>query len=431
MIRNYIDQRDTYKLVERIISRDYPDEITMLKSLVKEVVELDQFEIIGGRIWKLNPKKKTYSLIFQHGKFNKIPEHYEIEIDSQPILKKLATNHVMLSNETDFVLKELGIKLYSVIGVGDIIKLKSDKFYEYAIGFNAPEIHESFNQLLNIISGVSTNEIITIREKTFLRDQVDSSKRIRRDLEKASEIQRQLLPNHEFQFDDFDIYGLCYSSDGVGGDFFDYILREDVENQSLGIVISDAASNGLPAAVQSLFVSGAIRMGLSYATRFTDVFAKLNTLIFDTFVYERFVTLFYCEITLSENRLVLYVNAGHPGPIHYRPSIDRVRQLMPTGGLLGIMREQKFALENISMKPGDILVLFTDGITEAMDEHNEMFGEERVISAVKKYHDKSAKEMALLIIEEVEKFAAKSSHKDDKTIVVVKRKQKTNSDNNE
>jgi len=431
MIRNYIDQRDTYKLVERIISRDYPDEIIMLKSLVKEVVELDQFEIIGGRIWKLNPKNKTYSLIFQHGKFNKIPEHYEIEIEDQPILKKLASNHVMLINETDFVLKELGIKLYSVIGVGDIVKLKSGKYYEYAIGFNAPEIHESFNQLLNIISGVTTNEIITIREKLILRDQVDSTNRFRRDLEKASEIQRQLLPNHEFQFDDFDIYGLCYSSDGVGGDFFDYILREDIENQSLGIVISDAASKGLPAAVQSLFVSGAIRMGLSYATRFTDVFSKLNTLIFDTFVYERFVTLFYCEITLSENRLVLYVNAGHPGPVHYRPSIDRVHQLMPTGGLLGIMRDQKFALENISMQPGDILVLFTDGITEAMDEHDEMFGEERVISAVKKYQDKSAKDMALLIIQDVEKFSAQSKHKDDRTIVVVKRNNNNNSSDNE
>ncbi len=430
---NYIDQRDTYKLVEKLISGNYDDVISMLKSIVTDIVDMSQFDIIGGRIWELEPAKESYRLRFQYGKFNKIPEEYEIKIKEQPILKELTDKRVMLSNETDFVLKQLGIRLYSVVGVGEIIKLKSGRYYEYVIGFNAPEIHQTFFELLNIIAGVTTKEIVNLRNTLRLRREMDSTKRIRQDLAKASEIQRQLLPPHSIDFYDYDIYGFCQPSEGVSGDYFDYIVREDIEDDTLGVVISDAASKGLPAAIQSLFVSGAIKMGLSYATRISDNFNKLNTLVFDTFVYERFVTLFYCELTLSQNRLVLYVNAGHPGPIHYRPTTDTVKTLDPTGGILGILRQQKFGLENVRMQKGDIMVLYTDGITEAMNDNDEFFGEERIIEIVRKNHKRSAKDINLLILEAVQKFASDSKYTDDRTIVVIKRKtddeMKDNNDN--
>jgi len=422
--KNYIDQRDTYKLLEKLISGNYDSIIDMLKSIVKDIVDIEQFDINGGRIWELDSKKSVYRLRYQYGKFNKIPKEYEIKIEDQPVLKELTEKRVVLRDETDIVLKELGIKLYSVIGVGDIIKVKNGRVYEYAIGFNAPEIHQTFFELLNIIAGVTTKEIKNLRTKLLLQDTIDSTKRIHRDLAKASEIQRQLLPNHTMEFYDYDIFGNCQPSEGVGGDYFDFIVREDIEDDTLGIVISDAASKGLPAAIQSLFVSGAVRMGLSYATRISDIFNKFNTLIFDTFVYERFVTLFYCELTMSENRLVLYVNAGHPGPMHYKAKTGKINQLNPTGGILGIMRHQKFGLENINMDKGDILVLYTDGISEAMNENNELFGEDRIIEVIKNNIDKTSKEINLSLLEAVEKFSAKSIYTDDRTIVVVKRMEK-------
>jgi len=426
MNSNQINQRDTYKLVEKMISGDNPDVITMLKSIVSDIVDLDHFEINGGRIWELGRDSESYKLRFQHGKFNKVPDEYEIKVEDQPILKEIPNKHVMLSNETDFVLQELGIKLYSVIGVGDIVKTKTGRYYEYVIGFNAPEIHQSFFELLNIIAGVTTTEIANIKRKLQERD---DQKKIRRDLAKAAEIQRKLLPNHSYVFKDFDIYGVCLLSEGVGGDYFDYIVREDIDTDSLAIVISDSASHGLIAAVQSNFVSGAIRMGLSYTTRIVDVFNKLNTLIFDKFLYERFVTLFYCELTLSENRLVLYVNAGHPAPIHYRPQKDTIKLLKPTGGMLGILQKQKFGLENIRMQVDDVLVLYTDGITEAMNEHEKVLGEKALQELVRKHHKLSAKDITLNILDEVQKYAAKSVHTDDRTLVVIKRTKNNNSKN--
>ena len=153
----------------------------------------------------------------------------------------------------------------------------------------------------------------------------------------------------------------------------------------------------------------------------SDIFQKLNTLIFDTFLYERFVTLFYCELTLSSNRLVLYANAGHNAPIHYRVDIDRISTLNPTGGLVGLMKHQKFGLENIRMHSGDVLLLYTDGITEAMDKDDKMYGEERLKQMVRKYNKETPRDIAYIILEDVQKFTAESKYNDDRTLVVIKR----------
>jgi len=408
-------QRETYKLVENLISTQFTDPLEMLKRLVKDIVDHKGFEITGGRVWELIPEELAYELRMQYGNVEKIPEHYRIYIQDQPFLSELVKERTLTKVETDKVLKEKGIKLYSVTGVGPIIRTRLGKFYKYLLGFNAPEIKPTFSETLTIISSVATvsmKNIIDLLEK----------QKIREDLYQAAQIQRSLLPDHSTDFLDYELYGVCIPDSAVGGDFFDYLKPESTdEEEKLGIVIGDASSKGLPAAVQALFVSGAFRMGWSYSTRMSDLFHRLNKLVYTTFPYERFVTLFYCELTSSQNRLVLYVNAGHPAPIHYRAGSDRITKLMPTGGLLGIMPKQKFKVENIRMHVGDILVLFTDGITEAMDENRKIYGEERLFKILKYTKELSAKEIAFEIIEDVNKFSAKSDVNDDKTIIVVKR----------
>jgi sigma-B regulation protein RsbU (phosphoserine phosphatase) len=411
-------QRETYKLVEKLISTQYTDPLEMLKRLVKDIVDHKGFEITGGRVWELIPDELAYELRMQYGNVEKIPDNYRIYIQDQPFLAELVKERTLTKVETDKVLKEKGIKLYSVTGVGPIVRTRAGKFYKYLLGFNAPEIKPTFSETLTIISSVATvsmKNIIDLIEK----------QKIREDLYQAAQIQRSILPDHSTDFLDYELYGVCIPDSTVGGDFFDYLKPESTdEEERLGIVIGDASSKGLPAAIQALFVSGAFRMGWSYSTRMSDLFHRLNKLVYATFPYERFVTLFYCELTSSQNRLVLYVNAGHPAPIHYRVESDRIAKLMPTGGLLGIMPKQKFKVENIRMHIGDILVLFTDGITEAMDENRVLYGEDRLCKIIKSQKDSSAKEIAFAIIEDVNKFSAKSDVNDDKTIIVVKRKGK-------
>ncbi len=414
MYANFVNQRNNYKLVEKLITGDEKDEKSLLRSLVTDIVNEPAFEITGGRIWEITPEHDSYTLLYQYGNLDKIPENYKILIDEQPILAKLPKQKVLLNKETDALLVAKGIQLYSVIGVGDMLTVDKQKYYQYVLGFNAPEILQSFYETLSIISSVASAAIRNLKTRV-------ESERIRKDLISASEIQRNLLPEHQIRFHDYDIFGACLPDSDVGGDYFDYIKSSENEDERLGIVISDAASKGLPAAIQSLFVSGAIRMGLSYSIRISDLLSRMNSLIFDTFLYERFVTLFYCELTVSSNRLVLYANAGHCAPIHYHPDIDQFKLLGPTGGFLGIMPMQKFGVENIRMHVGDILLLYTDGISEAMNKKNELFGEQRMFDIIKKNKDKSAKEICYALLEEVQKFTVDSTYNDDRTLVVVKR----------
>ncbi len=412
-----VPQRETYKLVEALIAGNYREPLSLLKRLVREIVNNKHFEITGGRVWELIPEELAYELRMQYGNLEKIPDNYRIYIHDQPSLSELVKVRSLLKKETDQLLKSKGITLYSMSGVGPIIRTRLGKFYRYLLGFNAPEIKETFGETLAIISSVAT---VTL--KNILDSQ--ERKRIREDLYRAAQIQRNLLPDHSLEFQDYDIFGVCVPDSEVGGDYFDYLHSKVSEDERLGIVISDASSKGLSAAIQALFVSGAIRMGLSYSVRMSDLISRLNKLIYDTFPYERFVTLFYCELTLSSNRLVLYVNAGHCAPIHYRPKLDRITKLGPTGGMLGLFEQQKFGVENIRMHFGDILVLYTDGITEAMNANHDLYGEERLIEIIRNNKEESARNLTYLILDDVYKFQSNSDINDDKTIVVIKRVEK-------
>lgn len=408
------NQRRVYKLVEQLVSGNYKNPMTLLKRLVKDIVNHDDFEIIGGRVWELIPDEMAYELRMQYGNLQRIPDKYRIYIQHQPFLGDLVNERTLLKQESDTVLKAKGIDLYSVTGVGPIVKTRGGKFYRYLLGFNAPEIKQSFAETLTIISSVATIALKNIQEASERR-------KIRSDLVQAARIQRNLFPEHHKEFYDFDIYGVCVPHSEVGGDYFDYLSGSDSEEERLGIVVSDASSKGMPAAIQALFVSGAIRMGMSYSTRMSDLISRLNKLLVKTFSNERFVSLFYCELTLSLNRLVLYVNAGHPSPIHYKPELDRVQKLEPTGGLLGILPRQKFRVENIRMHIGDILVIYTDGLTEAMNSQHIIYGENRLIEIIRRNKHASAKDLAYIILDDVYKYQADIENGDDKTIVVVKR----------
>jgi sigma-B regulation protein RsbU (phosphoserine phosphatase) len=409
-----LNQRDVYKLVERITEGNFSNELDFLKVLIQEIVEHQEFKIIGGRLWVLDGENKVYTLSYQFGNLQKIPDGYTLKINEQPILKELHENRTTLNYENDPILIESGIIVYSVTGVGEIFKYPDGKYFKYILGFNAPEILQSFYETLSIISSVAT---LTIYGLSMEIEQ----KRMSRDLSKASEIQRNLLPEHYVEFHDYKIYGICIPDSAIGGDYFDYLMNTVDEEERIGIVICDAASKGLPAAIQALFVSGAIRMAQAFNPKISTLFSRLNTLIYDTFPYERIVTLFYCELSLTSNRLVVYANAGHCSPIYYRREKDSVTMLEPTGGLLGIVRNQKFSVENIIMRPGDLMVLYTDGITEAHDKSNDFYGEERLIQKIRELRDLSPKEIAVLIIEDVQKFSAGSEYTDDRTLIVVKR----------
>jgi serine phosphatase RsbU (regulator of sigma subunit) len=420
MKEKYSNQRRLYRLLEKMTNRHYSKPLDLIISIINEVTDNGEYEMLGGRVWKFDIKTFSYILTYQYGKVKSIPNNFAISVLDDEVnetLKRLSKKRTIMQDETNKVLIESGINHYSLTGVGDIIRTSHGSFYEYALGFNAENFTDIFYESISIISSVCTVSLRNLNAES-------EKKKINKDYEQAKIIQQNLLPEHYTEFLDYEVFGVCVPDSDVGGDYFDYIRNTNSldDEETLSIVISDAASKGLPAAIQSLFVSGALRMGMKLGSRISNILGLLNTLIFKTFPYERFVTLFMCELTRSENRLILYANAGHCTPIKYSAKKDKFTELKPTGGLLGILEHQKFGLENTRMDKGDILLLYTDGINEAQNEFEEFYGEEKLKDLMKKFHNLPTKEIAYNILNEINVFSANSKYSDDMTLVVIKRK---------
>ena len=408
-----MELRRLYRTIEELASRQYSSDEELLEFVMKEIVRHDEIPIRGGRVWKFEPRTGSYVLVHQVGDIDKIRQQYKVKVKEYPMFLEMAKQRTVLANETDVYLRKRGILKYSATGVGEKMRWKGHGMYPYALAFNVESLAPDLSHTLNIISTAISSAMKG--KKSELKAQ-----QLERDLDKAREIQKRILPEHEIRFHKYEVYGLSVPSRIVGGDFFDYIrLTEDSER--LGIAIGDAASKGLSAAAQALYVSGALRMGAEFETKISSLVTKINKLMHKTFPDENFVSLFYGEITNDKNGLLIYANAGHNSPMLLHSDCADVETLGPTGQMLGPFPNETYRTESAMMKAGDVLLLYTDGVVEAADDLGEFFGEKRVADFLCAHRKKSAKEITQLLMEEVQKYDTNIEYTDDKTIVVIKR----------
>jgi serine phosphatase RsbU (regulator of sigma subunit) len=290
---------------------------------------------------------------------------------------------------------------------------KNYSLFPYVIAINADYLKHDMTYALNIIG----NSLTTILESRHIETK---AKQLEQDLDKAREIQRSILPEHELKFHHFELYGISVPDRVVGGDFFDY-LQASGDKSRLVVVIGDAASKGLSAAAQALYVSGALRLGIEYQTKTGSFISKINQLVNKTFQTEHFISMVYVELTDSDKGLIFYVNAGHSNPILLHQGTDEIEFLSATGQILGPFPNEKYRSEHAFMAKGDILLLYTDGVTEASNEKHEMYGEQRLIRRLKEYRSKTPKEICQLIVEDVQVHNRLKRYSDDKTMVIIKR----------
>ena len=149
--------------------------------------------------------------------------------------------------------------------------------------------------------------------------------------------------------------------------------------------------------------------------------SRINNLVNETFPYERFVTLFYCELSHDKRGLCQYVNAGQNPPVFIEHESGKAEMLSSTGPVLGPAPYQKYGVESINFKVNDLLLLYSDGIIEATNQDFEFFGEDRLIENLKKLKDKDPKDVCNIILQEVNVFSAKGVYSDDRTLVAIKR----------
>jgi len=408
-----MNQHRLYRTIESLGAQKFRTDDQLLTHVLESIIRNEQIPVKGGRIWKLEPSSGTYRLIHEHGEMEPIKKNFRLRVLDYPMFLQLPRKGTLVEAETNKYLRQKGIKIYSATGVGEKVRWKGYNLFPYVIAINADYMKNDMTYALNIIGTVLTSMLKNRRIES-------KAKQLQQDLDKAREIQKTILPEHEFKFPPYELYGISVPDRIVGGDFFDY-LQASEDKDRIGVVIGDAASKGLSAAAQALYVSGALRMGIEYQTKISTLVGKINKLVNKAFSTEQFISLAYAEITSSDNGVVFYVNAGHSNPILLHADTNEVELLPATGQIIGPFPNEKYRTEYAIMKKGDILLLYTDGISEAANENREMYGEQRLIHKLKEHKNLSPKEISQLILEEVQVHNKLVEYSDDKTVVVVKR----------
>ena len=408
-----IDQKKLHRLVESIASGKFKNEEEMLITTINEIVGNEAIDITGGRIWKLNTQTETYQLLYQTGKIGKIDITFQIDIHRYPLLDLIAKERTILGKETISALRKKGIFKYSASGVGGRKKIKEKFYYDYLLALNSHKIDEDFRINLNIIATAITSQIKQRRS-------ADSVNYLKADIDKARQLQKSILPEHEFKFHDYDLYGLTNPADIVGGDFFDY-LEHGEEQDRLGVTIGDAASKGDGAAAEAMYIAGALRMASVFEIKIDALMRRLNQLVNRIFEDDKFASLFYGELSTHNSGLFLYANAGHNPPIFIKAKTEEAEFLQPTGPVLGPAPNAKYHIESINFSKGDVLLLYSDGITESANNNFEPYGDEKLLSKLKSLVKLAPKEIALGILDDVIKFSKNGKYSDDMTLVVIKK----------
>jgi len=405
--------RKLYHTIETIGSQEFESDESLLKHVLREVVQNEDIGIKGGRIWKLVPKTGSYELIHQIGNMQKVKARYRVKAKDYPIFLELPRLRTMIANESNEYLRKRGILQYSATGIGEKVEWRGRTLYRYVVAFNADRLGDNITATLNII-GAALNALLrsqTIEHKVQV---------LEHDLDKAYEIQQSILPRQELRFGRYEIYGTSLPDRIVGGDFFDY-LRVEGDNERMGVVIGDATSKGMSAAVEALYVSGALRLGFQFQSKISVLISQVNKLLHRTFADDHFISLFYAEVINGENGLVMYVNCGHNNPILLRAGSNDPELLAATSQVLGPFPNEVFKTESVLMGKGDILLLYTDGITEATNERGEFYGENRLIERLLQCREMTPKEITQDILQDVQSFNHQGTQMDDKTIVAIVR----------
>jgi serine phosphatase RsbU (regulator of sigma subunit) len=267
-------------------------------------------------------------------------------------------------------------------------------------------------RLLSIISTQSAQII----ENARLMEEEKALLKMQEELRLAYEIQINLLPKSMPKIPGYDIAGKSVPAKEVGGDYFDFI---SIDQQNFAFCLGDVSGKGMPAALLMSNLQAIVHGQIMANPDPAACLQNSNTMLFHNTTPEKFATFFYAILNPINHSLV-YANAGHNFPFIITAKGEQ-RLLKENGIILGCMESFDFSQETLTMAPGDCLVIYSDGISEAVDPSGEEFGEDRLISVVKEHIEKGTVELTKKIIAIVQKHAGEHGQWDDITLVIVKR----------
>ncbi len=275
---------------------------------------------------------------------------------------------------------------------------------------------ESFSEYDEKLLGTLSSSAALAIERTMLIDKQLENEKLKQQMEIASAIQESLFPQEIPLHPAIEIHGYSDACDETGGDYYDVF---DLGEGRLGFVVGDISGHGIGAALLMTTARAFLKALLKNDEDYMRVFFNLNNMLEEDMDDARFMTMFFGVI--DQERKFSYISAGHEPPLLYRASTGEFSELESTGTVLGMMDEMDFELEGpIDLESGDVLVLFTDGVFEAMNEKNEEFGRKRTQEAIECSRSETPERISELLISQVLSFCGNAPRRDDITLIVGK-----------
>jgi sigma-B regulation protein RsbU (phosphoserine phosphatase) len=260
------------------------------------------------------------------------------------------------------------------------------------------------------------NQAAIALENARLHQEALEKERLEREMQLAGEIQKQLLPTLVPEVAGYEFLGWSRPAQQIGGDYYDLIaLREG----NWGLVVGDVSGKGMPAALMVSTVHSALRLLLDHLDVGPELLERLNRHIAETSAPNKFITFFMAEVD-SQRGQVRFMNAGH-NPAILMSLSGEVKEL-ETGGLpLGLLPEGSFESGGFDIQPGDLLCIYSDGITEALSGDDEEFGMERLLAVLAETRDKPLASIIAAIDRATAEFAIGMPQSDDQTLLLLRR----------
>ncbi len=291
------------------------------------------------------------------------------------------------------------------IGSGDLeAKLPIDGADEFS------EIARAFNEMTGKIKEAQKNIV--------------EQERLHKEMQVAQEIQHTLLPKHFPDIEGYDIATIYRAAKDVGGDYFDFVW---VDENTLGIVVADVSGKGVPGSLVMTMIRTAIRLEARGNRSAVDILSRVNDFVTEDVKKGMFITIFLVVLD-SINRKISFASAGHNPMVLYRDDEQKTYFLNPRGIPLGIRLPEELTFgesleaESIKLKKDDILVVYTDGITEAMNRQREQFGMKRFLQFIQNYSFLTPEDFVEKLNEEIMEFTQGAEQNDDVTLVAIKEK---------
>ena len=288
------------------------------------------------------------------------------------------------------------------------------------VGVGAPATKKEYGtEEVNFLQSLGNLALLTI-QKTLLLEERLEKQRMEEDLQLAKTIQQGLLPHPLPKIKGFDLAAVNISSRQVGGDYFDIIQTPDGGHL---LAIADVTGKGVPASLLMANLQSMLHALAPIDVTLDGATGSINDIIYKNTPPDKFITFFWGKIA-NDGKSFKYVNAGHNPPVLFRDGKEEPELLECGGVILGAMETlMPYELDDIPIGKGDLLVLFTDGVTEAMNPaQTEEYEDERLIECIRKNRDKSSAEIMQAIIDDINKFSNHIQY-DDITLMVIKGKE--------